>query len=81
VYKRQIFVRWAVSGFGELNEIRVGIAALTVAIVGTQMVAGSFLYAFFLPAHFGGGVAPTPLTETPAAPLTTVGRAGSVTTE
>ncbi len=52
-----IFIRWAASGFGELAEIRVGILAMTLFVLGAQTIFGGFLYAFFLPAQFGGGVA------------------------
>jgi hypothetical protein len=46
-----IVVRWAASGFGQLAEIRPGITAMTLFILGAQTIFGGFVYAFFLPAH------------------------------
>jgi len=51
-----ILVRWWASGFGPLGDIRVAISALTVCVLGAQTIFAGFLYAFFLPASFGGGV-------------------------
>lgn len=51
-----IFIAWAASHFGPLSQLRVAIAAMTMAVVGAQTIFGSFLYAFFLPLQFGGGV-------------------------
>ena len=51
-----ILVRWAGSHFGPLSDIRVAISALTVCVIGAQTIFAGFLYAFFLPATFGGGV-------------------------
>lgn len=53
-----IFVRWAASGFGQLAEIRPAITALTLSVLGAQTLFGAFLYAFFLPDEFGGGISP-----------------------
>jgi hypothetical protein len=53
-----IGVKWASEGFGPLQEVRVGITALTVCVIGAQTIFAGFLYAFFLPAKFGGGVVP-----------------------
>jgi hypothetical protein len=53
-----ILIHWALTGFGPIYDVRQGIAALTMCTVGTQTIFGGFLYAFFLPAQFGGGVAP-----------------------
>jgi hypothetical protein len=52
-----IFTYWAANGFNELFEIRQSVTALTLFVLGTQTIMGAFLYAFFLPAQFGGGVA------------------------
>jgi hypothetical protein len=52
-----ITTRWMLNGFGPLNEIRQSVTALTLFVLGAQTIFGAFLYAFFLPARFGGGVA------------------------
>jgi glycosyltransferase involved in cell wall biosynthesis len=52
-----IFVYWAAHGFNELFEIRQSVTALTMFVVGTETIMGAFLYAFFLPPQFGGGIA------------------------
>jgi hypothetical protein len=57
-----ILVRWWASGFGPLGDIRVAISALTVCVLGAQTIFAGFLYAFFLPASFGGGVSSIDLT-------------------
>ncbi|MHB8719329.1 MAG: glycosyltransferase family 2 protein [Candidatus Dormibacteria bacterium] len=54
-----IAVKWAAEHFGPLQEIRPAIAALVLCVLGAQTIFAAFLYAFFLPAQFGGGVAPT----------------------
>jgi Glycosyl transferase family 2 len=54
-----IAIKWASEGFGPLQELRVGITALVVCVLGAQTIFAAFLYAFFLPAQFGGGVAPS----------------------
>ncbi len=38
--------------------MRPGITALVLCVLGAQTIFAAFLYAFFLPASFGGGVAP-----------------------
>ncbi len=48
-----IAVHWATTGFGPLNEIRQGIAAMVLTVIGAQTVFGAFLFAFFLPEGFG----------------------------
>lgn len=53
-----IFARWMASGFGPLFDIRQGVLALVLFVLGAQTIFAGFLYAFFLPANFGGGVAP-----------------------
>jgi glycosyltransferase involved in cell wall biosynthesis len=53
-----IAVKWASEGFGPLQEVRPGITALVLCVLGAQTIFAAFLYAFFLPASFGGGVAP-----------------------
>ena len=60
-----ILVRWWASGFGPLADIRLGITGLTICIVGAQTVFAGFLYAFFLPATFGGGVSAVQLSGRP----------------
>jgi len=62
-----IFVYWAAHGFTEIFEIRQSVTALTLFVIGAQTIFNAFLYAFFLPLQFGGGVARTP---TPTAILT-----------
>lgn len=52
-----IFAYWAAHGFRELFEIRQSVTALTLVVLGTQTILDAFLYAFFLPPQFGGGVA------------------------
>lgn len=52
----QIFIGWALSGFGPLGELRLGIVALTLCVLGVQVIFGAFLYAVFLPQRFVGGV-------------------------
>lgn len=52
----EITVRWALGGFGHLGAFRLALAALTLCVLGTQIFFGAFLYAFFLPAAFSGGV-------------------------
>ena len=37
-----ILIKWAISGFGALEEIRMGILALTLTIIGIQTVFSSF---------------------------------------
>jgi len=51
-----IFLHWAGNHFGPLADIRVAISALTVCVLGAQTIFAGFLFAFFLPATFGGGV-------------------------
>ena len=68
-----IFVHWAVSGFGPLAEIRLAILALTLSVLGAQTIFGAFLYAFFLPPEFGGGVSPY-VGTTPNGSADTTGR-------
>ena len=51
-----ILVHWATSGFGQLSELRPAVTALVLFVIGTQTIMGGFLYAFFLPPQFGGGV-------------------------
>ena len=59
-----VFVEWAVSGFADIYNVRQGITALTLCVLGTQTIFGSFLYAFFLPPRYAGGfVPPTRLVE------------------
>ncbi len=53
-----IAIKWATEDFGTLQEVRPGIAALVLCVLGAQTIFAAFLYAFFLPASFGGGVAP-----------------------
>jgi hypothetical protein len=53
-----ISIKWATEGFGPLQEVRPGITALVLCVLGAQTIFAAFLYAFFLPASFGGGVAP-----------------------
>jgi Glycosyl transferase family 2 len=53
-----IAIKWASEGFGPLQEVRPGITALVLCVLGAQTIFAAFLYAFFLPAYFGGGVAP-----------------------
>jgi hypothetical protein len=53
-----IAIKWATEGFGPLQEVRAGITALVFCVLGAQTIFAAFLYAFFLPAQFGGGVAP-----------------------
>ncbi len=53
-----IAIKWASEGFGPLQEVRAGITALVFCVLGAQTIFAAFLYAFFLPAQFGGGVAP-----------------------
>ena len=52
-----IAVQWIASGLGPLGELRHAITAMTLAVLGTQTIFGAFLYAFFLPLGFGGGIA------------------------
>lgn len=54
-----IFVYWAAHGFTEIFEIRQSVTALTLFVLGAQTILDAFLYAFFLPLQFGGGVART----------------------
>jgi glycosyltransferase involved in cell wall biosynthesis len=54
-----VFVEWAISGFANVYDVRAGIASLTMCVLGIQIIFGAFLYAFFLPSHFAGGVVPT----------------------
>jgi Glycosyl transferase family 2 len=49
-----ISVRWALSGFGPLAEIRPAIMAMTLFILGAQTIFGGFVYGIFLPAEYGG---------------------------
>jgi glycosyltransferase involved in cell wall biosynthesis len=51
-----IMVYWAMNGFGQLFELRPAVTALVLFVLGTQTILGGFLYAFFLPPEFGGGV-------------------------
>ena len=51
-----ITIEWASSGFGPLSALRAAITAMTLFVLGTQTIFGSFLFAFFLPLRFGGGV-------------------------
>ncbi|MDQ6783757.1 MAG: glycosyltransferase family 2 protein [Actinomycetota bacterium] len=51
-----IFVRWALNGFAHLGALRLALVALTLCVLGIQILFGAFLYAFFLPAAFAGGV-------------------------
>lgn len=51
-----VFVEWARSGFANVYDVRQGISALTLGVLGIQIIFGAFLYAFFLPSHFAGGV-------------------------
>jgi hypothetical protein len=51
-----IFAVWASHGFKDLLEIRQSVTALTLFVVGAQTIFGAFLYAFFLPEDFAGGV-------------------------
>ena len=51
-----ILVHWATNGFGQLSELRPAVTALVLFVIGTQTIMGGFLYAFFLPPQFGGGV-------------------------
>ena len=51
-----ILVHWATNGFGQLSELRPAVTALVLFVLGTQTIMGGFLYAFFLPPQFGGGV-------------------------
>lgn len=53
-----VFVEWARSGFANVYNVRQGISALTLGVLGIQIIFGAFLYAFFLPSHFAGGVVP-----------------------
>ncbi len=53
-----IAIKWATEGFGPLQEVRPGITALVFCVLGAQTIFAAFLYAFFLPAYFGGDVAP-----------------------
>lgn len=52
-----IVVHWASTGFGPLTEIRLAVAAMILVVLGAQTMFGAFVYAFFMPLHFGGGVA------------------------
>jgi len=38
-----IIIKWISSGFGELSEIKLGLVALTLFIVGVQTVFSSFM--------------------------------------
>lgn len=53
-----ILASWAARGFGSLFDIREGVLALVLFVLGAQTIFGAFLYAWFLPPSFGGGVAP-----------------------
>ena len=52
-----ICVKWASEHFGPLQEIRPAIGAMVLFVLGAQTIFAGFLYAFFLPSQFGGGVA------------------------
>src|SRR5262249_44411498 len=52
-----ITVRWAASGFGPLDAFRQATAALTMFVVGMQTIVTAFVYAYFLPDRYAGGVA------------------------
>ncbi len=52
-----IVVHWASTGFGPLTEIRLAVAAMVLVVLGAQTMFGAFVYAFFMPLHFGGGMA------------------------
>jgi hypothetical protein len=51
-----IAIHWAATGFGPLDATRAAIAAMTLVVLGTQTMFGAFVYAFFMPLQFGGGV-------------------------
>ncbi|MDQ2724088.1 MAG: glycosyltransferase family 2 protein [Actinomycetota bacterium] len=53
-----VFVEWATSGFANIYNVRQGVTALTLCVLGTQTIFGGFLYAFFLPSRFAWGPAP-----------------------
>jgi glycosyltransferase involved in cell wall biosynthesis len=48
---------WVANDFGPLAfALRPALAAFTLFVLGTQTIFGAFLYAFFLPSDFAGGV-------------------------
>ena len=60
-----IFVDWASGGFGHLSQFRASVMAMTLIMVGAQTIFGAFVYAFFLPPEFGGGIARSPVRAEP----------------
>lgn len=52
-------LHWALRGFPALDDVRQLVTEMTLVVVGVQTIIGAFLYAFFLPAQFGGGVTRT----------------------
>jgi hypothetical protein len=65
-----ITVIWAANGFGALSQLRPAIMAMTVFVLGAQTIFGAFVYAFFMPMQFGGGVARRAAVVPAAAELT-----------
>jgi hypothetical protein len=43
-----IFLKWATSGFGALAEVRSGLLALTLTVIGTQIFFSSFFISILL---------------------------------
>ena len=79
-----ITIKWATEHFGTLQEVRPGIAALVLCVLGAQTIFAGFLYAFFLPASFGGGVAPARIERDDlfgGRPVVLTGRRAEVSTE
>ena len=79
-----IAIKWATEHFGTLQEVRPGIAALVLCVLGAQTIFAAFLYAFFLPASFGGGVAPARIERDDlfgGRPVVLTGRRAEVSTD